>query len=215
MKRITALLTLFFVTLTYAVDVQWSKAVGGNGHFYGVRLVSGGIHWDAAYREAKLSGGYLATITSEEENDFITNFIVNNPNCWVVNPNGQDTGPWIGGYQPVGSPEPNGNWQWVTGETFGYTKWAGGIPSDSMGDDKVGESRLHLTRDNDLKCYWNDFPVTKTTIAYIIEIEPNPCLRYIPGDYNNDCKIDFLDFATLADNWLECNLDPFDICWND
>lgn len=35
----------------------------------------------------------------------------------------------------------------------------------------------------------------------------------IPGDLNNDCKVDFADFAILASHWLECNLDPPEACW--
>jgi hypothetical protein len=31
------------------------------------------------------------------------------------------------------------------------------------------------------------------------------CLGPVVGDLNNDCKVDFKDFAMMASNWLECN----------
>jgi len=34
------------------------------------------------------------------------------------------------------------------------------------------------------------------------------CSEKIPGDVNNDCRVDFTDFNLMAANWLECNLDP-------
>ena len=44
--------------------------------------------------------------------------------------------------------------------------------------------------------------------------EPPPvCIEEIEGDVNGDCKVDFTDFAKMANNWLECNLDPPEACW--
>ncbi len=38
-----------------------------------------------------------------------------------------------------------------------------------------------------------------------------PCLYVLAGDLNDDCKVDFSDFALLAANWLiDCNIDPND-----
>ncbi len=38
------------------------------------------------------------------------------------------------------------------------------------------------------------------------------CEPSMPGDLNGDCKIDFYDFAPIADDWLECNLVPDSDC---
>jgi hypothetical protein len=35
------------------------------------------------------------------------------------------------------------------------------------------------------------------------------CNKQLTGDLNNDCYVDFLDFAILAGNWLDCG-NPFD-----
>jgi hypothetical protein len=46
-------------------------------------------------------------------------------------------GYWLGAYQPLGSEEPAGGWEWVTGEPFAHSNWAPGRPSDSSGEDRL------------------------------------------------------------------------------
>ncbi len=40
------------------------------------------------------------------------------------------------------------------------------------------------------------------------------CTEEIAGDINDDCKVDFTDFAIIAADWLKCNLDPNSACWD-
>lgn len=43
---------------------------------------------------------------------------------------------------------------------------------------------------------------------------PEPeCLVPLKGDLNNNCKVDFTDFALFTADWLSCNLDPQEACW--
>ena len=67
------------------------------------QIVPGNFTWDQARTNAVSRGGYLATVTSSNEWEFITN---NVPNL---------TEAWIGGTQPPGSVEPAGGWSWITG----------------------------------------------------------------------------------------------------
>lgn len=53
-----------------------------------------------------------------------------------------------------------------------------------------------------------------TTGDYVLTVTGPQCTEQIPGDVNNDCKIDFVDFAVIASHWLECNLDPPSVCWD-
>lgn len=39
------------------------------------------------------------------------------------------------------------------------------------------------------------------------------CSVKLEGDVNGDCKVDFADFTLVVNNWLECNLDPPEACW--
>lgn len=114
-----------------------------NGHTY--RLVIGPeLRWEQARLAATsqllgTSSGYLATITSIEEQNFITGKFGAAILPW---------GAWLGGFQPAGSAEPAGNWQWVTGEPFDFTNWVAGEPNNN-GDEKY----LQLFVNGNL---WND-----------------------------------------------------------
>jgi len=39
------------------------------------------------------------------------------------------------------------------------------------------------------------------------------CTADIEGDVNGDCKVNLTDFALMAENWLQCNLQPQTFCW--
>lgn len=112
--------------------IQWAVSEGGNGHWYQVAQTPGPVNWEVADQAARQAGGYLATITSAAENAFVASLVAN-PAYWVEV--GNSFGPWLGGYQPPGSPEPNGDWRWVTGEPWGYTNWAPGEPNNSDEED--------------------------------------------------------------------------------
>ena len=56
-----------------AEPVRWS----GNGHHYGVVVVPEGITRLDAKAAASARGGYLATLTSAEENRFVWSLIAN------------------------------------------------------------------------------------------------------------------------------------------
>lgn len=104
------------------------------GHCY--EYVAGPLTWDAAKVAAEAMthdgvSGHLATMTSQAETDFI---VANLPAAvYFHGPFGG--GAYIGAYQLPGSNEPHGGWQWVTGEPWSYTKWAGGEPNNSGGED--------------------------------------------------------------------------------
>ena len=58
-----------------ATLVEWLVSEGGNGHFYEAIAVPEGISWTDASEAANLKGGYLVTITSQAENDFVHDLI--------------------------------------------------------------------------------------------------------------------------------------------
>jgi hypothetical protein len=78
-------------------------------------VVRGTITWFEARDAAKAKGGHLATITSQGE--------------WMrmrATP-GYGNALWLGGWQPNGGQnEPDGGWEWVTGEAWGQVDgWSG------------------------------------------------------------------------------------------
>ena len=103
----------------------------GTTHWFEAVAVPGGIDWEGAHRAAAAAGGHLATITSQAENDAVFQ-TVSNLSFWSGN-----RGPWVGGRQAAGSPEPRGGWGWVEPEPFGYDAWAAGEPDDANGADRI------------------------------------------------------------------------------
>lgn len=111
----------------------WALGPNANGHYYEI-VVSPGIGWLTAKAEAALRGGHLATISSKDENDFVAALALSEPAVFKG-----DWGPWLGAFQPPGSPEPAGGFTWVTGEPFVFTNWAApGEPSNTGGESVIG-----------------------------------------------------------------------------
>ena len=150
---------------------HWPAASGGNGHYYESVAVSGGITWDAASTAATNRGGYLATITSAQENAFLFQLTKDRRELWVRMTTGHSWGPWLGGVQPSGSVEPDSGWTWITGEPFTYTHWRPGEPNNA----NPGEDRLHLISSHSpVGDLWNDLPhLDNTPISYAVEYEQN------------------------------------------
>lgn len=101
--------------------VQWPADQGGNDHWYGV--ITSQLYWEeavvaaGAYSHESLTG-YLGTVTSTGENDFILNNVL-----LGLAPDTIDQY-WLGGFDSGSN-----YWGWLTGEYLGYTNWAPGEPN--------------------------------------------------------------------------------------
>jgi len=150
-----------------AVIVQWKVEDGGNGHWYEPVSLSSPILWTEAREAAVDAGGYLCTITSEEENNFVFNLISGMSEMWT-----NDMGPWLGATDEL----EEGTWEWVTGEPFVYTNWAAGQP-DNMANT---EHWLHFYNLAHPK-QWNDTGFSLDHVyTYIVEI-PEPTTMLLLG----------------------------------
>ena len=148
---------VLLASLAPAQGVPWSHP-DGTTHWYEAVSVPGGITWDAAHVAANAAGGYLVTLTSAAENDFVFS-VVDFFNVWSL-----ENGPWTGGLQLPSSLEPGGGWTWAELETFGYTNWAPGQPDDSTGPD-----RLHFGGGTGRVKTWADAPQSTLLPGYVIE----------------------------------------------
>ena len=155
--------------------VQWTTDSGGNGHYFQAILMPGGISWDEASLNATNAGGYLATLTSSNKNDFVFSLISNTPDYWIPDSGGGD-GPWVGGIRlgPLNAPANPTNWTWVTGEAFIYNNWAWAQPNNINGyqDHIQFYSRYGLVSNT-----WNDaanIMDAEYVPGYIIEYDSNP-----------------------------------------
>ena len=166
-----------------SLPVEWPIANGGNGHTYLAVEAPNGITWVQANSAANLAGGYLATITSAEESDFVAK-LISDEKYWVEYTLDTSAGPWIGGYQLPGSLEPDGGWQWVIYEPFAYTNWEQGKP-DNLQVEGTDENCLHFLRLNKSRArvtVWNDLPHDYVGIfGYVIEFYRG--VEDIAGDF--------------------------------
>ena len=186
--RAISLLIVSFVGLGAAgvgeaALTEWPVADGGNGHFY-EPVSAASITWTEAQTAAETKGGYLATITSAEENSFVFS-VVDDDAYWYLYGGAAVHGPWLGGLQPDGSPEPDGGWEWVTGEPFSYTSWSPGQPDNGGGSTGL-EDRVHFwtlgTSLEDRAATWNDAAAFDCNIhSYVIEYIPEPATLALVG----------------------------------
>lgn len=60
----------------------------------------------------------------------------------------------------------------------------------------------------------DDEPHHDLALEWVHENLARPvCIRRPAGDLNEDCKVDFQDFALFIESWLSCNLRPESECW--
>lgn len=185
----------------------WDPAEGGNGHWY-MGMAAPGISWEDAAAQAEALGGYLCTVPSAEENLWVFTFVASDPSLWNT-----WFGPWIGGYQDTSSPEysePDGAWSWVTGESWSYTNWGPGDPSNTNGQDHAAFGGIP---GNEIRFTWNDLAAPEPG-GFIVEWSgasdcngngildscevdtdldglPDECDSDIDGDgISNECDVD-------------------------
>ncbi len=106
-----------------------------NGHRYEVYDVN--LTWKEAKEFCESIGGYLATVSSDDENSYILN----------LTRQGSMQNYWIGGYKA------QDNWFWVNGESFSYSNWAPGEPNN-QGSSGNSEAYTHIDGNKSRK--WND-----------------------------------------------------------
>ena len=70
-NRMVLVAVMVSITGLAQAQIQWPGSAGGNDHSYEAVLATSGITWDNAYSAAEARGGYLATITSAAENEFV------------------------------------------------------------------------------------------------------------------------------------------------
>jgi hypothetical protein len=132
--------------------IEWSS----NGHVY--ELVPLASDWDTARATAELKGGYLATITSQQEQDFIVNNVVTPQSRYA----------WIGATQRADGVEPDQGWEWITGETWEYDAWGPGQPDNAPSlDEDCTNFLLYAGQVGD----WNDEECSRSDVYFIVEYE--------------------------------------------
>jgi hypothetical protein len=124
-----------------------------NNHHY--QSFKGDMTWAEARKRAArhtFNGvrGHLATITSQEEYDFLVNslFVYDH---------------WIGGYRdPAFLGAPDFGWRWITGEAFSYANWNEGAPANQ-------EEKPHVLSFYTGSMKWSAHDPSGTVHGYVVE----------------------------------------------
>lgn len=157
-----------------AAPVQWTVASGGNGHWYDFVLSPTGAGFDFAGALADSvthshlgMTGYVATITSMGEQDFI-HANVTTATAWLGGSDGAVEGSWTW----INGPEA-GTVFYVAGAGVqpGFSFWSGGEPNDFAS----GEDNMVINWGADGT--WNDwgnpsFP--DVSLGYVVEYSGDP-----------------------------------------
>ena len=133
-----------------ATPIQWTVASGGNGHYY--NFVAGTFSQPSAFAAAAASTflgqqGYLATITSQGEQDFLHGI--------------SSSTAWIGGvYNATAS-----QWEWASGpengQALSYFYWNGGEPNGLAGEPAI------VANWNSGTGQWNDWGPNNNAGYYV------------------------------------------------
>jgi hypothetical protein len=162
-------------TPALAGPIQWAV----NGHWYERVDTPGVIVWDDAKSQAEARGGYLVTITSREENLFLTSTqglgweIASTEDLLHLH--------WTGAFQnPTTELVPTASWFWVTGEPFVYNNFAPGEPNDNP------SAEWAVVFDHGISILdgkqWNDLNGTSFGLGYVVEYPvPEPASLLLLG----------------------------------
>lgn len=144
-----------------------------SGHYY--QRIDVPLTWSDANSFAQSQTyqgmpGHLVSIGSQAENDFVFSLFLNEPGGYK----------WIGGWQPSGSPEPAGGWQWSSREPWIYSNWNSGEPNNYGGTENslamyAGAPYLVLPEGGK----WNDLPNDggvsiggSLPLSFVVEYDP-------------------------------------------
>lgn len=163
MKRLMSVLAAAALCMgtASAAPVQWSV----NGHWYEA-VSAPGITWTDAKAAAEAAGGYLATLTSLAESDFVYNALA---------VGGQPL--WLGGTQATTATSAADGWEWVTGEAWSFTNWAAGEPNNFGNERSLAFAFFSAGK-------WNNAPTGYTGYTnggYIVERLPEPASLALVG----------------------------------
>ena len=191
--------------------VQWRIEDGGNGHWYENVQHGSVLSWQAARLAAEARGGYLACPTTQIENNWV----------WdrVVQPTATGWDGWIGLFQDPSSPsfsEPSGGWKWVSGEAATYFAWCGFQPDNSLGPENFCNYHGNPRCWNDMQsngCYNGTCLVRSYVVEYSADCNNDGIVDY--GQCRNGSLPDFNgnNIPDCCESGTPCTVGNYPVQW--
>lgn len=162
MRALSVLLSVVLANAAIAAPVE-----GPNGNFYEF-IANSGLTGPEAFDDAETHSfegatGHLVTITSEEENSFVSG-LTTAGEFWIGASDSELEGTW----KWITGPE-SGTVFWQNGTSLGYENWhppnePNNFPHNAEGEDYVALNTMTTT--------WNDLPNPwHNTPGYVVEFE--------------------------------------------
>jgi len=163
----------FTINAQATVAVTNNYYYSPNNHYYQY-VPQAAITWTQALNDAGqkiLNGatGYLVTITSEDENDFIK-YNVNASDIWIAASDAGNEGVWTWRAGPeTGQQFWQGNFTGYATAPYYYAGWATRQPDNAGNNEHYGTTNFRGTLGA-----WNDLPVTYPSLVkgYLVEYSP-------------------------------------------
>lgn len=109
---------IFLAAVHWMLFFDESVYYGGTSGRYQRILIPPNFHWNQCRDSAAALGGNLATASSPGENSFL---------AWLADPYAT----FLGGTDET----QEGDWQWLTGESWSFTAWRQGEPNNAWADE--------------------------------------------------------------------------------
>jgi hypothetical protein len=212
-SALLAAVTLWALTAgqAQALTITLANSFKFGSSSYGIYYADQAISWTEARNQAlSLGGGHdLASINSQAENDLIY-VNLNNPSLWNGGTAYGRGGPWIGLFQPAGSPEPSGGWQWVDGTSAispNYNNWSINQPDNRsvLGSQVEGYGHFFGNgRWNDQENFVSESSLTPDQpFGFVVEA-PAPALTFtLANSFNFGGSTYRAYYADRAISWTE------------
>ena len=166
MSRLLCVMTVAVAAMLFAAPVSALPVVWPvNGHAYEF-VAAAPMTWcqargAATVRTYGADHGYLATLTSAEENQFVRDNVLPSQS--------NDKSLWAGGFQHPNGIEPSQGWGWITGESWVYTSWYPGEPNESTSP-SCQSDYLNISLNPPTYGGWNDACFDDgSIIGYVVE----------------------------------------------
>jgi len=144
-------ITIATCTITITANADTTRLINpSNSHSY--QRFDTPKTWANAQLSCAAQNGYLATITSLDENEWITKNMLANISATSI---------WIGGSDDT----TEGAWKWSNGDEWTYTNWHTNEPNNLKDEDSLAIYVADGT--------WNDWG-NANKVPYICEWNPDP-----------------------------------------
>ncbi len=119
-----------------------NDSVEYQGHYYYLYDIDEISNYEEELKYCQDRNGYLATITTQEENDFLYDYI-------------KQQG-YESAYFGLSDSEEEGVWKWCNGEPVSYTNWSTGEPNNGEENSIVRDENYAMLYEKNLVGTWND-----------------------------------------------------------